>query len=528
MYLLILGNLYLIQVKNRDFYVNLGNQQYNVTVTTAPARALIYDRTGKNMLALNKESLSAFILPKQLEEPEKLKAFLKEFFPQAHERLLKNGQKSHFMYIKRKLTPEQLDLILSRDIPDIKLLNEPSRFYPIQAAAPLIGLTDIDTIGLGGVELQYNQQLAGKPTTFFLERDARSGHFYFKRETKVAGKIGDPITLTIDGDLQFLVHEEIKDAVTKFDAKEGSAIVMDPKTGEILAMATYPGFDPNNTEQITMENTKNRIVTECYELGSVFKIFTALAALEEKVTTTDELIDCKNTKLTYIDGRRIRTVHANGTINFAQVIEESNNIGIAIVAKRLGQKIYDHYTRLGFGKKTGIPFPGEQRGFVAPPSSWSKQSIISLSYGYEVNATLLQLASAFCTIARDGVTVQPQLIMHEPMAIAHGERVYMQDTVDLIKNILEGTTLHGTAKKAGIKGYKVMSKTGTANLLVDGKYDETKNIYTCAGIVQKDDYQRVIVVFVKQAAQKNLYASTVAAPLFECVAEKTLIHDKVI
>jgi cell division protein FtsI/penicillin-binding protein 2 len=280
---------------------------------------------------------------------------------------------------------------------------------------------------------------------------------------------------------------------------------------------------------VPQDQTKNRVVTEVYEFGSVIKVFAALAALEEGVVDPDELVDCENVITTYVDGRRINTPESTvaGIIPFTQVIEKSNNIGHAKIIKRLGHTLYDHYMRLGFGKKTGIEFPGEREGFINPPSNWSKQSIISLSYGYEINATVLQLAQAFSLIANNGCLVPPTLVLTNQHTTIKKECRYSPQSISLIQNIMENTVLRGTAKKAQIKGYRVMSKTGTANILVDGVYDDTKNSYCCGGIVEKGAYQRVIVVFVKQANRTGLYASTVAAPLFEQVAERTLIHEKI-
>jgi cell division protein FtsI (penicillin-binding protein 3) len=526
-YAIIAFNLYIIQIQHATFYTELGTQQYYVTITQTPPRAPIYDRTGKNMLAMNKDSWAAFLLPKQITSLPTLQSFLRKNFPTALE-VLRTKSDKHFLYIKRRLNPIQEQLIAKSNNADIHLLAEPQRYYPITAAAPLVGLTDIDNHGLFGIELLCNEQLAGKPTTVCLEKDARSGHFYFKKETKITGAMGTPVQLTIDSNLQFLSYQAVKDTVDRLHAQEGNAIVMDPKTGEILAMVTYPHFDPNNADKINMALTKNRPVTESYELGSVMKVFTALAALEEKVVYPDELIDCKDAKTAYIDGRKINTVIPAGIIPFTEVIAQSNNIGIAQVAKRLDTKLYDHYCRIGFGKKTGLNFPGEQKGFVNPPSNWSKQSIISLSYGYEISLTLLHLATAFCMIAQDGKKVVPQLLLTQKTDVREPEQLYHPETIATIKQILEHTTQHGTTQKARINGYRVMSKTGTANILVDGVYNPDKNMYTCAGIVEKGSYQRVIVVFIKQAAQKDLYASMVAAPLFETVAEHVLIHERII
>ena len=555
-------NLYFIQIKHHDFYKKLADQQYHVTITQTPLRGPIFDRSGHNYLAMNKDYMAAFILPTQLTDTKNTLQFLEK----------------HFMFIKRRLSPEEIDLIKAEKNPDIFLLSEPGRYYSLTSASPIIGLTSIDNKGLLGVELLYNHILAGKPTTCHLEKDARSGYYYFKKETTVQGDIGHPLHLTIDADLQFLVQEAVQQTVDKFKASQAAVIIMDPNNGEIISMLSYPYFDPNNPHMAHSENFKNKILTDAHELGSVMKVCAALAALEEGVVTSDELIDCKNCLTTQIDGRTINTVQAHGIIPFSDVIALSNNIGIAIVSKKLGTTLYDHYKKLGFGCKTGIKFPGENPGFVNPPEHWSKQSIISLSYGYEVSITLLQLACAFSIIAT-GYKIVPTLIRSNPsihsstlhfdehsgradeninsygkkekdnslsplalsvsdlscVALAKeggnvlkGVKLYSDATLNTIKEILERTTLHGTARKAAIKGYRVMSKTGTANMLIDGAYNPDKNIYTCAGIVEKDNYQRVIVTFVKEAQQKNIYASTVAVPLFESVAERMLIHDKII
>jgi cell division protein FtsI (penicillin-binding protein 3) len=587
-------NLYVIQIKHHDFYKKLAEQQYHVTITKTPSRGPIFDRSGRNYFAMNKDYIAAFILPTQLTDKKSTLSFLEKHFPHAAQRFKHNKHK-HFMFIKRRLSPAEIELINTEKNPDIFLLSEPGRYYPLTCASPIIGLTSIDNQGLLGIELLYNHSLAGKPTTCHLEKDARSGYYYFTKETTVQGDIGHPLQVTIDADLQFLVQEAVQQTVDKFNACQAAVIIMDPKNGEIVSMLSYPYFDPNNAHMAHSENFKNKIITDAHELGSVMKVCAALAALEEGVVTPDELIDCKNCLTTQIDGRIINTVQAHGVIPFTDVIALSNNIGIAIVAKRLGTALYDHYKKLGFGCKTGIKFPGENPGFLNHPENWSKQSIISLSYGYEVSMTLLQLACAFSIIAT-GYKVTPTLIrfnpsIHSPTLhsgehsgradenihssnvtsntvrpavcsealcegcklvegneqnnkkidassplalsvsegnVSKGIKLYSDATLNTIKEILEKTTLYGTARRAAIKGYRVMSKTGTANMLIDGKYNPDKNIYTCAGIVEKGDYQRVIVTFVKEAQQKNIYASTVAVPLFESIAERMLIHDRII
>ena len=542
-YGIILCNLLLVQIKQRTYFTHLGQQQHELVITTPPPRATILDRTGKRLLALNKDSIAAFLLPRQLEQPQKVRAFLTQHFPSALSRLEQHAS-SCFLFIKRRLSPQEIDLIQKSGLHDIKLLAEPSRFYPNEATACLIGVTDIDNAGLFGIELACNDQLAGKATTYCLERD--SHNTYLKKEIKVPGIPGQSVTLTIDSDLQFLAYEELKKTITHFNAKQGGAIIIDPESGDVLAMVNYPSFDPNNITNLDIEKTKNTCVSDCYELGSVIKVCAAMAALEHGVVTPDELIDCKGIKTAYIDGRKINTWKAHDIIPFEQVIAQSNNIGIAQVAQRIGAPLYDYYMRLGFGNKTGLGLPGEQKGFVNTPDNWSKQSVISLSYGYEISATLLQLARAFSLIANGGYLVQPRIVASAANGLdkvtingrtwvddsnslsLKGQPQFSQSTITTIQSILEKTTLEGIVKKAAVQGYRVMSKTGTANLLENNQYNLDRNLYTCAGIVQKDNYKRVLVVFVKEAAQKDLYASTVAAPLFERIAEKTIIHEKIL
>ena len=526
LYLIILFNLFLIQIWNRTFFSSLGTHQYQLTITQLPLRAPIYDRNGTAQpLAVNKECVSAFIVPNKLTHKEQLSEFLQEHFPRAYQQLLSKPDRS-FMYVKRRLQEDEIQLIKETASDDIHLLSESSRFYPLSCAAPVIGFTDVDNKGLAGIELQCNQDLTGKATTCCLEKDARSGCFYFKKELKTAGVQSEPIKLTIDSNLQFLVNEELAATMKQYKAKEGAAIIMDPATGEILSLLSHPYDDPN-TGSFDIANLKPRAITESYERGSVMKVFTALAALEEQVVTPQEIIDCKNSKTCIIDGRTINTLKAHGRIPFADVIAFSNNIGIAQVAKRLNEKLYDHYTRIGFGSKTGISLPGEQGGLINHPKNWSKQSIISLSYGYEISTTLLQLACAFSMIANEGRPITPTLIL-DGTSQEIREPLYRSETIATIKDILRKTTKYGTGWRFQLRGYDIMSKTGTANLLDNGTYNQNKNIFTCASIVEKGPYKRVIVSYIKETQTPNAHADTVAVPLQKRIAEKMIIHERVV
>lgn len=553
-YLLLVLKVYVIQIKQGPFYKKMATNQYALVVETTPPRALIYDRND-SPIAFNTFRLSAFITPSKLLNSKNLKNFLQKNFPLAAQRLQKNF-KAHFIFIKRYLTDEELNIINKAGLEDIYFLKEPNRFYSSDSMGQILGITNSDNKGLFGIEAIYNDTLGGKPSCYLLEREARSGHFYFQKETKTSGNEGKSIKLTIDSTLQFLAHDELKDFVESIGANEGAVLIIDPTNGDILVMAQYPNFNLNDRQNLDLEKTKNRVLTETYELGSVIKIFLALAALEEQSVTPEELINCENRKETYVDGIRIGTHDAHGTITFSQVIELSNNIGTSKVAKRLGHKLYNHYLKCGFGQKTGLNWFGEQKGFVNPPNLWSRQSVFSLSFGYEIRATLLQLARAFSLIANDGKLINPRIILkigeedienierkklEEAKTTEKKEEIkkeqketeeikplYSKKTIATMRDILTKTVEQGTAKKAKIDGYEIFGKTGTANLLINGRYAPHHNIFTFTGLIEKGSYKRIIVTFIKEAHNKRATAGTIAVPLFDRIARKMLIHEKII
>jgi len=527
LYGIIIGNLYNIQVKKQSFFMNLGDKQYNLSITTLPERAQIFDRNN-TPIALNKDSYAAFLLPKEITDRTIVQKFLGQHFPAAAQRLTSSWDKN-FFFISRKLTTEQEEIIKQAHITEIHILQEPSRFYPYECLSTILGITDIDNHGILGIEQQYDEILRGTPTTQTLKKDARSNHFYFEQELTIQGTPSQSIQLTIDADLQYKINNIVKEAVLNLQAKEAAAVIMDPITGEISAMVSYPYFDPNNIQNLDMETTKNRTVSQAFETGSVIKPFCALAALEEEVVTIDEMINCENTKETKIDGIRVRTVIPHGIISFLEIIQNSNNIGTVKVAKRINTKLYDYYKLLGFGMPTGLNFPGEQKGYVNPPEKWSAYSIVSLSFGYEITTTLLQLARSFSLIYNGGRLVTPKLTCNQIQSRKPSEDnvLISQRTRDDLDAILEASVARGSGKRAQVKNYKTAGKTGTSNIVDNGKYNEKKHLNTFIGYVEKDNYKKVIAVYVKES-KTAMYASVTTAPLFRKIAEILLLHDHVL
>lgn len=520
LYSVILIRLYLIQIYRKDFFNFLAKQQYAVELKINPYRAKIFDKFDVP-LALNKDAMSAFILPKQLNEKGRLEKFLKKNYKRVYKKMIKDKDR-RFLWLERKLPEQKYESLKKMGLKDIHFISEAERFYPFSTVSTVVGFTDIDNVGIAGTELQFNDRLAGVSTILNIKKDARSEHYYFEKEVLQQGEKGLPVKLTIDSTLQFLAYEELKKTVEEFEAKSGSVVIVNPENGKILCMANYPDFDPNERKIKNLENTKNRIVTECYELGSVVKAFSALAALEEGVVTPDEEIDCQG-KFAYIDKFKVENWKSVDVLSFSDVIRLSSNVGIAKVIKRLGPKFYTHLQRLGFGQKTGIRFPGEREGFINPPNRWSRSSLIVMSFGYEVMATILQIAKAFCIISNGGYEVEPVLVTNPAKTKKFfRNKIYHDKTIAEVKDILQTI---GEKYAQDLTGYRVMGKTGTARCIKDGKYSKKEHIYSFAGMIEKDKYKRVIVTFIDRPKQAGLWASQVSAPLFNRVAQRMILHD---
>lgn len=521
-------HVFFIQTVKGKFFAHVAQRQYQITITQKPPRAQIFDRNGIP-IALNKETFSAFIVPNNLAEKNRIYEFLKKHFPEAWERL-RHKTTSSFMYIKRHLSKEELAFITNANLPDVHILEEEGRFYPHPSLGHTVGITNIDNDGIAGIELLFNQYLSGTPTTYLIEKDARSKKHYFKKEIKKSGSLGKTAKLTIDTNIQFICYEAIKDRVELLGALEGMAMVINPENGEIFAMACVPDFDPNKPV-VDISLTKNRLLTEVHEFGSAMKVFTAIAALEEKKVTPDEIIDCEGKKQTYIDGVPITTWKAFGKLSYTDVIRNSNNIGTSKVALRVGTPLYKHLRNCGFAQRTGLGYPGEQTGSLPTPDKWTKPTVPHLSFGYEMSATLLQLARAFSIISNGGYLITPRLFLEPaPQKIPAPQRVFSLETINQIRNITAVNREDDFEHEGLIPGYTIMGKTGSALMLTRGKYDPTRSLYTFVGAIEKGTYKRVIAVTIREPRPTpgHTYASTIAMPLFKEIAERMLVHDKIL
>lgn len=518
LYLIIFVRLLYLQVFRVDFYSSLASRQYLVELKLEPPRGAIFDRY-KIPLVINKDATSSFIIPSNLLERERTLDFLKTSFPSVFQTLTSKPHKK-FLWVKRRLSKQEFEDLKNLNLKDLNFIAEPQRFYPFKSLSQLIGFTDIDNNGCSGLEYEFNSILKGRPSIVEAEKDARSSKFYFKKATKKQGSSGKPIGLTIDSKLQSLAEDELMETINKFEAQSGAVLIMNPSNGEILAMVNYPFFDANSDLIQDLEATKNITISDCYEFGSVIKTFCALAALEDKAVTLDEIIDCEG-KEAYFGSFKVENWKAADSVPFYEVIQRSSNVGVAKVAMRLGKKYYDYLLKLGFTKKTNIELPAERDGYITPPNQWSKSSVIVLSFGYEISATMMQLCRAFGIIANDGFRVDPTIIKKDRKALIQNERLFSRDGINQIKFILEGI-----GAKYPLDGFRILGKTGTARLIEDGHYSTTKHVYTFCGIVEKGDYKRVIVTFIKEPKRANLWASEVSAPLFRNIAKRMVMYER--
>lgn len=506
---------FIICIQQQEQFSSIAQKQYAVTTKINPARGQLFDRHNKQ-LAINKESTSAFIMPIQMRNQQQTERFLKAEFPSFY-RQLKADENKKFLWVERNISDATHKKIVNDKGHDIHLLPELSRYYPSDALAPIIGRTNIDNSGIAGLEYSYNRILQGTPKVVELQKDARGKKRYFAHQILEEGKPGQDLHLCLDTTLQFFTHEEVARCVERFKAASGSAIIMNPDNGEILAMVSYPCDDPNGPVK-NMSLLKHNAVSECYEFGSVIKIFSALAALEEEVVTPDEVIECEGDSH-YFDNFKVTNWKELHTLPFHEVIRFSSNVGIAKVVSRLGPKLYDHLKKLGFSTKTGCELPGEVAGILAPPKRWSKSSAYVLSFGYEMASSLIQLAKALCIIANDGYDIQPTLLLGKDQS--EPQKLYSDGTITALKDILEKS-----AYRHQVDGYRTMGKTGTARLAEKGTYSLSKHIYTFGGIIEKDGYRRVIATFIKEPRNPHLWASQVSGPLFQKIAQKMTLHEQ--
>lgn len=541
-FVLIVGRMFQLQVLKKEQLYKLAAQQHYIQIPLVPKRGIIYDRK-ENELAVSIEVDSVYADPKKIVDVEKTVKDLASVLQTDREELReKLKSRRSFEWVQRKISPKESGEIKTLRLPGIYLLKENRRFYPnAQLAAHVIGFVGLDSKGLEGVEFQYDASLNGENHAWMMSRDALG------RELVLGGPPLEKedhyrnIVLTLDKPIQHVVETELSQAVQKWGARGGMAIAMEPITGKILAMASYPLFNPNQFYQYRAKSWRNRAVSDAFEPGSLFKAFLAAAALEEKVVRPSDSFFCENGAYKVYD----RTIHdqtKHGWLTFQQILKYSSNIGASKVGEKMGkERLYRYICAFGFGEKTKVGLPGEGKGIVHHPRYWPPVVLDTISFGQGIGVTGIQLVTAFSAIANGGMLMKPTIV--ERITNEKGEtvqsfqpeavrRVISEETAKRVSVLLRATTEKGgTGEGAVPPGYDVAGKTGTAQKVESllGEYSEDRLHCGFMGFAPVDD-PKVALLIVIDEPQGNTTGGVVAAPVFKAIMEKILpylsVHPK--
>jgi cell division protein FtsI (penicillin-binding protein 3) len=511
------------------------DRQHQKSVSLEGARGTVTDRHGK-VLAMNVEVPSIFGVPTSLDSPSNAARFLSPVLHLRREEIeRKLRQDKHFVWLARKVEPEQGRRLEQLSIDGIGMVMEGRRFYPKgPLLAHVLGFVGMDGMGLEGLERRYESQLHGEKRLTILQRDALGRTVFPKGLREQAPTAGQTLTLTIDEVIQYIAEKELEEAVDHARARSGTIIVMEPKTGAILAMAVNPRFDPNAVASLTADRWRNRALTDTYEPGSTMKLVVAAAALEERVMMPGSMLFGENGRMTIAN----TTIHDHeklGWMTFAQMIQKSSNIGAAKTGMLLGdQRLYRYLQAFGFGQRTDIDLPGEVAGLLKSPREWHRRSLASISMGQEVGVTPLQMITAVSAIANDGVLMKPYVVagVRDQKGQAVKEilpqvrrRTVSPATARMLTGIMEGVVTSGTGTKAAIPGFRVAGKTGTAQKVDPrtGTYSSALSIGSFVGFVPADAPRLAIIVVIDEP-QGEAWGGVVAAPVFRRVGEQVLTY----
>jgi len=527
------GRLFFLHVVHSADYKRRAERQQQRTLEVSPRRGVIYDRNGSE-LAISIKVDSLFAIPDEIENLDATAKILSPLLRISKSDLVdKLDTDRSFVWIKRKLNANDAAVVRRAKLPGIYFQKEDMRFYPKeQLAAHILGYVNIDEKGLGGLEYRYNSSVEGDAGRILVMTDGRRRSF---NSTEQPVAPGANLVTTVDENIQYIVEKEISATAEKTHAKGISIIVMDPRSGEILAMGNYPTFNPNEYAKYPPQYWMNRSVGHTYEPGSTFKIVTAASAFEEGLADPNELIDCQNGQIT-VFGRVIHDWKKFGMLTVKQIMQNSSDVGAIKLGLRLGdERFQQHIDRLGFGQLTNVDLPGEERGLTKPASRWTKSSIGSISMGQEIGVTPLQIVRMVSAVANGGILYQPYVVkkIQHPQngtlseTEPHGERVMSAETAAKLQDMLEGVVTNGTAKSSRLAGYTAAGKTGTAQKIDEtGRYSATKHVASFAGFAPATNPVISMIVMVDEPVGAH-HGGDVAAPIFKRIAEEILRYMSV-
>jgi len=510
-----------LQGFHNDFLQQKGDARYSRVVEVPAHRGMITDRNGEP-LAISTPVDSVWASPPDVvadaAQLRQLAHLLDSNVGHLKERLFDTSRE--FVYLKRQLPPNQARQIAALGIPGVSLRHEYRRYYPGgEVTAQLLGFTDVDDNGREGIELALQEVLRGKPGSQRVIKDRR-GHIVEDVASLRAPKEGRDVALSIDSKLQFIAFREIKQAVIGQQAKAGSIVVLDARSGEVLALVNWPTYNPNNRIRPAVGAMRNRAVTDLFEPGSSMKPFAVAAVLEEGKFKPDTRVNTENGKFT-IGNRTIHDTHPAAFLSVAEVLQKSSNVGAAKLALSMSpQTFWNHLSRAGFGAETGCGFPGEATGRLRNYQTWRPIEQATMSYGHGISVNLLQLARAYTIFANDGELKAINLLRQETPA--RGSQVYSVQTARAVRAMLELVVQPGgTAPLAQIPGYRVAGKTGTAHKLQNGKYVD-RYVASFIGMAPASDPRLIVAVMLDEPGGKEYYGGQVAAPVFSNVMNASL------
>jgi cell division protein FtsI (penicillin-binding protein 3) len=531
-FLAILSRLYSVQIIRHAEFQTRALQQSIRHVTLRPERGRILDRHGR-VLATSVLVPSIYVVPRHIENPDVAASQLARVLHRPLTTVRRQlTVKAPFVWLARQVSPPTVAQVRAMGLRGVHFLREPHRYYPKRhLAGQVLGFVGIDEQGLGGLEYLYDRELSGHPRRVVLQRDAVGRQVRLVAGDATRSPRGADLYLTLDEWLQHLAEKEIAARVRQTGAQSGLVIIMQPQTGYILAMASYPFFDPNDfrdSEQRTWQ--RNRAVTDPIEPGSTFKLVVAAASLEEHTVTPEDTFFCENGAMVY--GRRwIRDHKPYGWLSFAEVFEYSSNIGTVKISERLSSfRLYQYIRRFGFGEKSFVDLPGESAGQLRPPQEWSRFSHASLAIGQEIAVTPLQLITAFAAVANGGVLMRPRIVRRidspegtKVFAPEERWRVLSRQTAEKLTEIFTGVVVRGTGKLAAVQGYTVAGKTGTAQKVDPdrGGYSRHKVLTSFVGYVPAEAPQLVVLVIVDEP-QTLRWGGRAAAPVFRRIVQQAL------
>ena len=517
----LLGRGVYLQGIHDDFLQKKGDARYSRVIEVSAHRGMITDRNGEP-LAVSTPVESVWASPSDVEADEgkiqKLAKILGMKPKEVRQRLY--NSKRDFVYLKRQLPPEQIEKVVSLNIPGVLLQREYRRYYPTgEQTAQMLGFTGKDDNGQEGLELALQDLLAGEHGSQRVIKDRR-GHIVEDIGSLREPKHGSDVELSIDSNIQYLAHRELKDAVIKHKAKSGSVVVLDSRSGEVLALANYPSFNPNNRSKVSIQSIRNRAITDLFEPGSTMKPFAVAAAVEAGIIDANTIVDTENGVFA-IGKRRIHDLHPEATMTVAQIIQKSSNVGAAKIALSLeSEMLWNALSESGFGASTGIEFPGEATGILRAAKTWRPIEQATISYGHGISVNLLQLARAYTIFASNGELKPISLLkLDKPVA---GRIIFSDRTTKSVRAMLETVVNEGgTAPLAQVSGYRVAGKTGTAHKLENGKYVK-RYIASFVGFAPVSDPRLVIAVMLDEPSNGQHYGGQVAGPVFSKIAGTAL------